>query len=40
VELFRRVSDTLWDDDLAIPPVEVDALDRAVVEMGMPMLVQ
>src|SRR5262249_14001853 len=34
VELFRRVGDTLWDDDLAVLAVEVGALDRAVVEIG------
>src|SRR5262249_13689676 len=34
MELFRCVGDALWDDDPAIPAVEVGALDRAVVEVG------
>ena len=34
VDLFRRVSDALRDNDPAIPAVEVGALDRAVVEVG------
>src|SRR5262245_6468625 len=34
VELFRRVGDTLRDDDLAIAAVEVGSLDRAVIERG------
>ena len=34
VDLLRRVRDALRDDDLAIPAVEVGALDRAVVEVG------
>ena len=34
VDLLRRVGDALRDDDLAIPAVEVGALDRAVVERG------
>ena len=40
VDLFRRVCDALRNDDLAIPAVEVGALDRTVVRLGTPMLVQ
>ena len=34
MDLLRRVGDALRDDDLAVPAVEVGALDRAVVEVG------
>ncbi|WP_347338803.1 hypothetical protein [Bradyrhizobium vignae] len=34
VDLLRRVGDALRDDDLAIPAVEVGALDGPVVERG------
>jgi hypothetical protein len=40
VKLFRRLGAAWRDDDLAIPSIEVDSLDRTVVERGNPMLVQ
>ena len=34
MDLLRREGDALRDDDLAIPAIEVGALDRAVVQVG------